>query len=69
MDNGEKFSDVVRALHWAEVENLLPCPQIDASILHWSRIPATRCIHCHRIGLHLKRKWKDRVVAILRRIL
>ena len=65
MNDGKKLADVVRALHGTEVEDLLSCGEINATIFHWPGISTASCIHSNGIRRHLQWKRKNSVVAVV----
>ena len=63
VDNGEKLSDIVCPVDRAIVEYLLARLQVDAPILHRTRIARTGCIDRPGIGIDLWGQRQDGIVA------
>ena len=55
MDDGEKFPDVIRAVHRTIVEHAGTCLQVYGLVFHRPRISRTRCIHRPSVCPHLRR--------------
>ena len=68
MDNGQKLTDVVGAVHRAIVKHPCPCSQVYALVLHWSRVSRAGCVYSPGVGLHFGGEGKNGVVAVRRRV-
>ena len=55
MDDGEKFPDVIRAVHRTIVEHAGTCLQVYGLVFHRSRISRACCIHRPSVCPHLRR--------------
>ena len=69
MDDSEKLTDVVGALHGSEVEHLLPGLQVYGLILHGARVAAAGCIYSPSVSGDLHGQRQHRVVSVCRWVL
>lgn len=68
VDDGQKFTNVVGALHGSEVEYAVACLQVDGLIFHGSWVSRAGGVHGPRVRRHFHGEWKDGVGAVTGRI-
>ena len=68
VNNRQKLSDVVRAVHGTIVKHAITRLQIDGLIFHWARIARACCINSPSVSPYFQRQWKYGVMTICRGI-